>query len=125
MMRGVAARMTEKEMKAVAEYAAGYFETAKREEGGTFTRTKTDTPSWITDLVRKAHGDLLPDDWKYDCIEAALDHIAEDGSEDPGEFADGYVDVYTSDLQEWLSSHLWAAAHTDRRRDFGLPFRTR
>ena len=42
--------------------AAAWFETAERPP---FVRVKNGAPEWIMDLVRHAHGDLLPDDWRY------------------------------------------------------------
>lgn len=59
-----------------------YFETAKREPGGeSYVRTVDDAPQWVTDLCRAAHdlgGELmLPDDSRYEMIQAALQELAD------------------------------------------------
>ena len=83
--------------------AASYFETALRADGANiagdsntvYVRLKDGAPEWVTDLVHDAHGDMLPDDWRYSVIQDALETIAD--SDDPedasGEFADSQVDV--------------------------------
>lgn len=96
----------------VAKDAERYFETAKRTDGGSFLRTKDGTPDWVTDLIREAHDGMLPDDWRYDCIHAALEAIA-DGDEEGNDFADAYVDVYTSDLHAWLASNNTRSSYVD------------
>ena len=100
----------------LAGEAGGYFETAKRLNGDDFTRTKDGTPEWVKELVYKAHGDLLPDDWRYACVAAALEHLSdEDADPDDGrhEFADAYVDVYTSALTAWLGSNVYRPGYCD------------
>lgn len=57
----------------LAAEAYGCFETAERQDGETFWRLKDGSPEWVTDLVLNAHGDFLPDDWRYACIGAALE----------------------------------------------------
>jgi hypothetical protein len=94
----------------LAREASSYFERALRDENDPdsgYVRTKKDTPEWVTNVIYEAHAGMLPDDWRYDQIENALDVIAD--SDDPddarGEFADGAVDVYNSDRIAWLASH--------------------
>jgi hypothetical protein len=103
----------------VAREASAWFETAIRSDGETFTRTKDGTPDWVTDLVRDAHGDLFPDDWRYEVISDACEFIAD--SDDPedgsGEFADQAVNVYTHDRFAWLSSNLQRQGYVDEACD--------
>jgi hypothetical protein len=94
----------------LAREASSYFERALRDSSDPdsgYVRTKNDTPEWVTNVIYEAHAGMLPDDWRYDQIENALDVIAD--SDDPddarGEFADGAVDVYNSDRIAWLASH--------------------
>lgn len=122
-----AAKVSGATIQDLAREAAGYFETAKREDvdderDATYVRTRDDAPEWITDLVRAAHddGDILPDDWRYERIRSALDHLAEmdhDPDDFPGEWADDQVDDYTSDALAWLGSHSVRIGYTDQARE--------
>ena len=104
-----------------ASEALSWFETVRRDENdpeSAFTRTKDGTPEWVTELVHDAHGDFLPDDWRYDKIRDALEFIAESNDpEDSAEFADQAVDVYTNDRLAWLSSNLRRASYVDDARE--------
>ena len=100
----------------VAEIAVNYFGTLTRDSGETITTLKETRPQWLQDLVMEAHGDFLPDDWRYDCIESALHAIA-DGTEDAHEFADSQVDVYNGARLAWLSSNLRRPSYCDEAAD--------
>ncbi len=107
------------EVLSLARTAASSFEVATREDGTEYTRRKEDAPTWLQELVFEAHGDMLPDDWRYACIAAACEAIA-DGTDDAHDFADPYVDVYTADLYEWLSSNLTRQGYCDDAdREYG------
>jgi hypothetical protein len=100
----------------IASEASGWFKTATRPSGESFTRMKDDAPEWVGQMVHAAHGDMLPDDWRYACIRAAVDHIADTSEADADachEFADAYVDVYTSALTDWLGSHVNRPGYCD------------
>lgn len=63
----------------------------------------------LKDLIRKAHGDKLPDDYCYEFIVEALDKIAEcqEGAREYDIIDAIYeieADVYTSNLTSWLNS---------------------
>jgi hypothetical protein len=97
---------------AKAGEAYDWLETATRDDGESYVRTKDDAPEWVTRLVHEAHGDFLPDDWRYECVRAALGFIhdndygeaeAEDYSSD---FADEQVDTYNAARLKWLESNL-------------------
>jgi hypothetical protein len=80
-----------------------------------------DAPQWAVDVVREAHGDMMPDDWRYHVIRAACEYLTDDRDDD-GEFADGQVDVYTSDRTAWLASSLDRVAYVvDAAADYGAP----
>lgn len=103
----------------IATEAAGWFETAKREGrdehvDAYFVRMKDGRPEWLFELVHEAHGDFLPDDWRYKTISEALEWIA-DGNDpgDAGSFADDAVDVYTGARFAWLASNLNRAGYVD------------
>ena len=67
-------------------------------------------PDWFTTLCRDAHGDMLPDDWKYEFIGDALQSIADCDDDDDDaqrdafdEWADGSY-CYTHEQTAWLAS---------------------
>ncbi len=108
----------------LAAEAAAFFETRQRDDGAAFITTRGDSPVWLDDLVRDAHGDFLPDDWRYSAIRDALDFIAErepddddDAQDLAGEFADETVDTYTGARLAWLASNLRRIAYVDDARE--------
>ena len=109
-------------LETVAREAYDALEWRKRDDGSEYVARKDDAPEWVEGLCYAAHGDMLPDDWRYQCIRAALGHIADGADEDDGgpEFADSYVDVYTGSRLEWLASHLSRPGYCDEAQDEGL-----
>lgn len=115
---------TDPTLASLAGEAFDAFETRTRQggdDGDTFVTTREDAPEWVRDIVQDAHGDMLPDDWRYECIQAAFGHIHDtDGDDDAGEFADSHVDIYTAARLAWLSSRLDRSAYCDEAVDAGL-----
>lgn len=121
-------RITAAMQKAAGE-AFEAFETRKRREGErdeeSFVSLKDNAPQWVKDAVYSAHGDFLPDDWRYDKIQDAFGAI-HDASEDADttevgdEFADGAVDAYTHARLQWLASNLNRPGYCDEAREEGL-----
>lgn len=104
-------------------YAA--FTVGTRPDGETYVRLVDDAPEWVRALVYRAHGDMLPDDWRYAAIQDALEALA-DGADpdDAAEYADGQVDVYTSARVAWLASHPRRIDYTDEAlNDYGDDYR--
>lgn len=107
-------------MKTVQELAAEYsnrFETRKRDDGKEFVCLKDseqDKDETLTELIRSAHGDMFPDDWKYDFVLRALYAIA-DAEDDSLEDCEIEPDIYNHDLLEWLPSnaHRWGGYAED------------
>ena len=92
-----------------------------------FTTLKDDAPEWVRALVRKAHGDFLPDDWRYSIIRSAIGYIYEmDDPNDCDAWAEETaVDTYTSDRLAWLASNINRPAYCDQaREEYGEPWRT-
>ncbi len=112
----------------VAREGVNGFETFKRgDEEKMLYRRRDGAPEWIEDLCHTAHGDgdMLPDDWRYECIFDALVYIAENADGTPADelvhdFADGTVDVYNGNRLDWLASHPRRAGYVDQARDDGL-----
>lgn len=104
-------------------YAA--FEARQRDDDTSYVTLRDDAPGWLHDLVRAAHGDMLPDDWRYASIRAALGAINDAGEgadldDLAHEWADGHVDVYTGARLAWLASDLNRAGYCDDAVDEGL-----
>ena len=97
----------------IVEEAAGCFTVSTRNDGKKFTHT-ADAPEWIQRMCSAAHGDMMPDDWRYEHISAVLDAIKDYGSGDAEpddldewrhEIVDGLVDIYTHNLTAWSYSN--------------------
>lgn len=99
----------------LAGEAYDWFETATRVGSDeTFDRLKDGRPEWLQELVREAHGEFLPDDWRYSAIRSALAWIHDnDGNDESGEFADSEVDVYNAARVKWLGSHINRGSYCD------------
>ena len=98
-----------------------------RNDGSVCETLKDGAPEWMTDVFHAAHGDMLPDDWRYACAFAACSEIADvdlDDADDAGdaghEFADSYVDTYTAARLQWLASNLNRLAYCDEACEEGL-----
>lgn len=111
---------TEATIESLAADFARRFEGAVRSDGTKYRRVKDDEKSEeLTDLIHAAHGDMLPDDWKYQFIEEALDAIAEDGED-----ADMEPSTYYGALGAWLGSHAERFGYCDEaRQEWGGDFR--
>lgn len=105
-----------------ARELADAFVTFKRDGSDeTIYKCKDGTAQWITDAVMAAHGDMMPDDWKYEHCSHVADAIVEtleynDADLDRlevGEIADDLVDIYTASLTAWLASHLDRVGYVD------------
>lgn len=109
----------------LAAEALEQFETRMRDDGTDYVATKDDlVPAWVGLMIREAHGEFLPDDFKYATTREALDRIADDGehlSEDGmldlmDEFAQD-VDTYNGERLAWLGSHGSRAGYVDEARE--------
>jgi hypothetical protein len=70
-----------------------------------------ETPD-LLNLCREAHGDMLPDDWRYAFIVESLGILADC---DRPDHADSLIeaDIYTGELTEWLHSHTSRLGYCD------------
>lgn len=74
-------------------------------------------PEWVTDLCRKAHGEFMPDDWRYEFTQDALTAFEEEL--DCPSVDDLYP--YTADRLRWLSSNLNRPGYCDEaQKEYGL-----
>lgn len=103
------------------------FTTTKRNDE-TITIFKDNTDEVLRDAVFAAHGDRLPTDWIFDkfveILEAIRDYECENIDcieEHRSEMIDGIVDIYTSDLTEWLNSSNWNVGYIEEaQREYGM-----
>lgn len=109
----------------LATELSGAFETAKRPDGSTFTRLREGSPKWMSDAIRACHnnGGMMPDDWRYEFIDAAATAIAdhEPGDEDSAR-DEIEPDVYYSEQRAWFSSMTCRSGYCDEYADqYGQP----
>ena len=107
------------DVRLLARAMSGRFTRKTREDGTSYTTLTDAADEWMRDVVRDAHNGMLPDDWRYDAVAAAVEFIAdnEDWEDRLDEFADGCVDVYNYALSAWLSSHAVRGAYVDEARE--------
>jgi predicted DNA-binding protein len=119
----IGGRCRNKDDVTVQELADEYyknFEKKKRDNGEEFWVKKDGAPEELGELVREAHGDMFPDDYKYEFIEEALARISETEDENSLESPELEPDVYTHDRLKWLSSNLGRPYYVDEAiKDFG------
>ena len=91
-----------------------YFEYKKRfkrdetADDSYFYCMKDGRPDGLYDLVHEIHGDMLPDDYKYDFIATAFSAIADGYTEDSAH------EAMAADVSYWEVAQ-WHASHSDRR----------
>lgn len=106
-----------------AKALSAAIESAKRDDKTKFYRLKDDSPSWMQDAIRQAHGGELPDDFIYATCSEVADAIAEmDEDATEGEVCDRLreiePDTYTTDLLDWVRGNLGRMAYcTEAMKD--------
>lgn len=101
-----------KTIQELAQEMLDQFEVASRDNGEMFDRLKDNAPAWMKEVVHEAHGDMLPDDYRYSFIREAVELITDSDLDYDDE--DGLHDLrlelepatYTGDRLRWLSSNL-------------------
>jgi hypothetical protein len=98
-----------KALNLAAELAAN-LERRKRDNGKTFVCLTKDAPEWMTEVIRVAHGDSMPDDTIYSMIESNAEALAAVDEQDADDAFDAIAEIeapiYNSDLTAWLSESL-------------------
>lgn len=95
-----------------ATLALSYFTTGERistDTGRAIVTTTDDKPEWITELCHEAHGDFMPDDWRYEMIHDALLELEES---EPDVY-NIEPPIYNAERLAWLGSHLERAGYCD------------
>ena len=83
---------------------------------------KDGTPAWVVELCRTAHGELFPDDWRYEFIQDALNWLEEDGN-DPDDYTADLDSLYpyTADRLKWLGTGYRMGYCDDALAEMGKP----
>lgn len=104
-----------------AEKFLPYFKLIRCNENEEIYTLEDNTPPELRNLVREAHGDFLPDDFRYKTILDALYAFADcELNQDLYEIQ-LEPDIYNHDLLKWLSSNLRRASYCDEAiAEFGL-----
>lgn len=101
----------QKTLKQKIENYLTYFETGKRNDDTEYVFLKDNAPEELKESIRKAHGDNPPSDFVYDKYERLMMTMAgylcniytiEKLEDYQGEIIDSCVDIYTTDLTNWL-----------------------
>lgn len=97
----------------VQKLADEAYEYLRRDEGRDIVLPVDGAPTWFTDLCRSAHGEMWPDDWRYEFIGDALAAFSE--CVDPEECEPDVDDLYpyTHDRLRWIGSRLDRMSYCD------------
>ena len=96
----------------LAKLARCAFSLETRPDGSEYWTANRCAPDWIGELVRTAHGDMLPEDYRYKFIVHALDELEE--AEDLDEAGHQWdFEPYLSRLADWLGSHNHRFSYCD------------
>lgn len=82
---------------------------------------RDDAPEWVAEVVYAAHGDMMPDDWRYGCIVDCLDAIIDDDGDTDAALAGLEPDIYTGALLAWVSSGGRTGYCDDALERLGVP----
>ena len=109
---------TPRTVNALAADALPHFTKGERVSeytGRRIVKVADGAPDWITELCREAHGDMFPDDWRYEMIEDALRMFAEADDENGAErlMDEAEPPIYNVQRLHWLASHLGRAGYVD------------
>lgn len=109
-----------------AKLLSSSFEAKTRDDGSPFIALTSTCPDWVSDAVRAAHEDELPNDERYALIRSASDSIADqcfddadDARESIWELANDLVPCYTSEILSWFADNVSRLADCDITEDMG------
>lgn len=108
--------MTQDKYKIYAES----FELKTRDNGDKFYCHKDNAPKWCIDITHAAHGDMMPDDYKYQFAHGAANALYEAEGDLDAAISSIEPDCYNSDLLKWVASNLSRAEYVnDAFKEFG------
>ncbi len=104
--------MTTTTLQTLAQDLSSAFEERERTNGDKFRALKDGSPSWMTEACYAAHGEMMPDDWRYQLIERCADALAENDDEDDARDS-LEPDIYTHELTSWVGSRADRYGYVD------------
>lgn len=115
----------------LAAEARGYLKRSKQKDapgiGKILLPDTTNRPDWFQELCHDAHGDMMPDDWRYEFIGDALDYILDADTEDEDDLREGFDQdfdgkyIYTHEQTAWLASRNDRAGYADDAvKEYGM-----
>jgi hypothetical protein len=108
-------------LQQAAAHFYGFFEKRNRNTGDTYWCVRDNAPEYVKELCFEAHGDMMPDDFRYAFIVEALSALSDTDEPDDINIE---ADPYTHDLLRWLGSNLQRAEYCNAAaEDFGLETR--
>lgn len=102
-----------KTLEQFAQKMSAAFTGGERNDGTKYRYLKDGRPDWMQEVAHEAHGDMFPDDWRYEFIELACDLIAENADNLDGARDSIEADIYTHDLTGWLHSRADRYSYCD------------
>ena len=104
-----------------AEELLIYFKQVTRNDGEKIYTLQDGAPEELRDLVYAAHGDFLPDDFRYETIHSALCAFANCHFDEELDEIRVEADIYNHNLLKWLNSSLKRVAYCNEAiLEFGL-----
>jgi hypothetical protein len=102
--------------------------TKNRDTGVEYVCRADDAPDWTLDVICHAHGDMLPDDWRYRMIQNVAYMIAERDDVDADDLSDvmyeaigNILSIYNSELCAWLASNVHRIGYCDEaQNEYGV-----
>jgi hypothetical protein len=92
-----------KTIKELAGELSDALEWRVRGEDQNYVALKDGSPEWMTEVIRAAHGDKMPDDTTYEFCKKCAEAIAEaEEGEEREAIMEIEADIYTHDLTGWL-----------------------
>lgn len=113
--------MTTKLATLAAAFASSWVELERSTEDDPAWTLADDAPEWMKEIVRKAHADFFPDDWRYRFIRSVSLEIAEVLEYEPTadlddarhERIDSLIPIYNMERVNWLASSLHRGGYVD------------
>lgn len=111
-------QIMDKTLAELAQEVLDRFEHRTRANGTAYWCLGEGSPAWMRDLCHDAHGEMLPDDHRYQFIHEAVSALA--AGDDNGDTLE--ADCYTNDLTAWLHSRTDRYAYCDQAVEDGYGF---
>lgn len=99
-------------LQELAKEVRSEFSLDTRTDGAEFWKRESIADDWIQELCHTAHGEMLPDDFRYEFIVDALDALSEEEDEDDARDALP-EEIYTHKLIQYMASNAYRIEATE------------